>query len=108
MGVVEAHQGSMRPVLSCLQDMEEKRGLCFHDTAMKIAVYDTSWLRNVQYDLDGGVQAMESKEPTEVIQEFIAQHQSQAATPAPLVLQSYSQLAADLGTKVESAWSSSG
>jgi len=74
----DVHGRQMGNVLAALQDMEEKRALCFRDAAMKIAVYDTSWLRNVQYDLDSSVQTIESSDAADEIQEFIKQHRTLA------------------------------
>jgi len=74
----DVHGRQMGNVLAALQDMEEKRALCFRDAAMKIAVYDTSWLRNVQYDLDSSVQTVEASDATDEIQEFIRQHRTSA------------------------------
>ncbi|CAJ1372175.1 unnamed protein product [Effrenium voratum] len=56
---VELQEKQMTLVLDAAQDMEEKRAMCFKDAVMKIAVFDTSWLRNVQYDVDSCVQALE-------------------------------------------------
>jgi len=85
----ELHGRQMGLVLGALQDMEEKRALCFRDAAMKIAVYDTSWLRNMQYDLDSAVQAVESADTAAELQEFIRTHQSQAQPPSKLSAQAY-------------------
>ena len=48
---------------------------------MKIAVFDTSWLRNVQYDIDSGVQALEADD-VEELQSFMRQHRSEASRPS--------------------------
>merc|ERR1719221_1330183 len=45
---------------------------------MKLAVYDTSWLRNVQYDLDCAVKVVESGHAMDELQEFIRKHRSEA------------------------------
>lgn len=74
----DVHGRQMGNVLAALQDMEEKRASCFRDAAMKIAVYDTSWLRNVQYDLDSSVQTIEASDAMAEIQEFITQHRTTA------------------------------
>ncbi|CAE7249733.1 Tcte1 [Symbiodinium pilosum] len=49
----------MSHVLEVLQDMEDKRGRCLRDGLRKLAVYETSWLRNMQYDLEGAAKAAE-------------------------------------------------
>lgn len=96
----DLHRRQMGIVLNCLQDMEEKRALCFHDTAMKIAVYDTSWLRNVQYDLDSCVQAIEAQDACDGLQNFVSQHQSQAPPLSPLGVQPYWELSAITAQKI--------
>merc|ERR1719282_251387 len=80
--MTQIHERQMGHVLSALQDMEEKRARCFHDTAMKMAVYDTSWLRNVQYDLDSAVKAVEEVDNSADLQEFIKKHHTQAPSPS--------------------------
>jgi len=55
----------MPSVLAAMRDMEEKKGKCLRDGIMKLAVYETSWLRNLQYDLDTTVQAAEGANRSE-------------------------------------------
>jgi len=66
----------MPVVLTAFQDMEEKRARCLQDCLMKLAVYDTSWLRNLQYDIDAAVKATENADPEKDIKEFIKKHQA--------------------------------
>lgn len=68
--------GQMSQVLGTLQDMDEKRAKCLKDGLMKLAVYETSWLRNLQYDLEATVKASESADPYKDLQDFIQQNQS--------------------------------
>jgi len=70
------HERAMGNVLDTLQAMEEKRVRCFHDTAMKLAVYDVSWLRNMQYDLDAVVKTLENADGLQDLQDFIREHQT--------------------------------
>lgn len=62
-------------VLAALQDLEVKRGKCLKDGLMKLAVYETSWLRNLQYDLESSVKAAEGVDISKDLQTFIAAHQ---------------------------------
>mmetsp|Transcript_34147 Transcript_34147/g.107005 ORF Transcript_34147/g.107005 Transcript_34147/m.107005 type:complete len:771 (+) Transcript_34147:3-2315(+) len=64
-------------MLRALQEMDEKRARCLKDGLMKLAVYETSWLRNLQYDLEATVQASEGADPYTDLQDFIRQHRSQ-------------------------------
>lgn len=73
----ESHERLMGNVLDALQTMEEKRVSCFHDTAMKLAVYDVSWLRNMQYDLDAVVKTLENTDGIQELQEFIREHKTE-------------------------------
>jgi len=43
---------------------------------MKLAVYEMSWLRNLQYDLEGTVKAGEGADPIQDLQNFIRENQS--------------------------------
>lgn len=75
------HEQQMGQVFQALQDMEEKRALCLRDAMMKMAVFDTSWSRNVQYDLDSAVQAVEEVPPLDDLQSFILNNRSKAKRP---------------------------
>jgi len=86
----------MPHVLSTLQDMEEKRTTCLKDGLMKLAVYETSWLRNLQYDLEATVKAGETVDSYTDLQEFIRQHQSNAEpTTLQFTVQPFYQLGAE-------------
>lgn len=93
----------MRQILDALQDMEEKRGKCLRDAALKMAVYDTSWLRNMQYDLDSSVQAVESKDVMAEIQGFIREHQTQASPPSQTPMMAYWEIGGDMAQQSASA-----
>lgn len=65
------YEQQMPHILETLQDMEEKRGQCLRDGLRKLAVYDLSWLRNMQYELDATAKIAEETDPNEEIQQFI-------------------------------------
>eukprot|EP00434_Breviolum_minutum_P032499 symbB.v1.2.028739.t1/scaffold3013.1/size65374/9 len=79
---VELQEKQMALVLDAAQDMEEKRAMCFQDAVMKIAVFDTSWLRNVQYDIDSGVQALEDSDGFHDLQTFMRRNRTKATFPS--------------------------
>jgi hypothetical protein len=64
-------------ILNALQDMETKRSRCLRDCLMKLAVYETSWLRNLQYDIDATVKTIEASDPENDIQDFIKVSQAE-------------------------------
>jgi len=72
----DLHDRQMSQVLGALQEMEEKRAMCLRDAAMKLAVYETSWLRNVQYDLDAAVKSAEAADINTDLQKFIAENRT--------------------------------
>eukprot|EP00438_Fugacium_kawagutii_P006188 Skav232705 [mRNA] locus=scaffold3459:53606:55267:- [translate_table: standard] len=79
---VELQEKQMSLVLHAAQDMEEKRALCLQDAVMKIAVFDTSWLRNVQYDIDSGIQALEDSDGLEDLQAFMRENRTKNSFPS--------------------------
>eukprot|EP00928_Gymnodinium_smaydae_P088861 TRINITY_DN72902_c0_g1_i1.p1 TRINITY_DN72902_c0_g1~~TRINITY_DN72902_c0_g1_i1.p1 ORF type:complete len:649 (+),score=117.79 TRINITY_DN72902_c0_g1_i1:207-1949(+) len=103
--VASLHERQMSLVMGALQDMEEKRALCFRDTAMKMAVYETSWLRNVQYDLDNSVKTVEASDAVEDLQEFIRRNRSKVPRPETMTMRPYwdillTSVVAELGSSV--------
>mmetsp|Transcript_27158 Transcript_27158/g.49440 ORF Transcript_27158/g.49440 Transcript_27158/m.49440 type:complete len:644 (+) Transcript_27158:72-2003(+) len=90
------HERQMGHVLGALQDMEEKRANCFKDSAMKMAVFDVSWLRNMQYDLEGAVKGIEDGDGVADVQKYIKQHQTAAPRPSLVRQQSYWEIAATI------------
>mmetsp|Transcript_66090 Transcript_66090/g.119007 ORF Transcript_66090/g.119007 Transcript_66090/m.119007 type:complete len:712 (+) Transcript_66090:82-2217(+) len=66
------YEQQMSEVLLALQDMEEKRAKCLRDGLRKLAVYEMSWLRNLQYDLEGAAKAAEDSDAVAELQQFIA------------------------------------
>ncbi|CAE8677863.1 unnamed protein product [Polarella glacialis] len=96
---VDVQERQMSLVLNALQDMEEKRALSLRDAFMKIAVFDTSWLRNVQYDLDSAVQAIEQRDAVEELQDFIREHRSQAPPPCRQIARPHWEIATGSGRR---------
>lgn len=64
-------------ILAALQDMELKRANCVRDCLTKLAVYETSWLRNLQYDIDATVKAAEVSDADKDLQEFIRKNKAE-------------------------------
>eukprot|EP00929_Paragymnodinium_shiwhaense_P090172 TRINITY_DN50361_c0_g1_i1.p1 TRINITY_DN50361_c0_g1~~TRINITY_DN50361_c0_g1_i1.p1 ORF type:complete len:706 (-),score=166.56 TRINITY_DN50361_c0_g1_i1:119-2236(-) len=58
-------------VLQTLQDMDENCTLCLKDGLRKLAVYETSWLRNLQYDLEASAKCAEDADPDADLQTFL-------------------------------------
>lgn len=69
-------------IFAAMQEMEMKRAICLRDCLMKLAVYETSWLRNLQYDIDATVTAAEVSDPGKDLQEFIRKNQADGGPPA--------------------------
>jgi len=90
---VDLQEQKMAAVFGALQDMEEKRSLCFRDAFMKLAVYETSFLHNVQYDLDNAVKSIQSKEVHADLQTFIQKNQSPSTVLASETIKPFSEIA---------------
>eukprot|EP00747_Dinoflagellata_sp_TGD_P181751 gnl/TRDRNA2_/TRDRNA2_35688_c0_seq1.p1 gnl/TRDRNA2_/TRDRNA2_35688_c0~~gnl/TRDRNA2_/TRDRNA2_35688_c0_seq1.p1 ORF type:complete len:736 (-),score=165.72 gnl/TRDRNA2_/TRDRNA2_35688_c0_seq1:187-2394(-) len=71
----------MPTILDTLQEMEDKRSKCIKDGLRKLAVYEASWLRNLQYDLESTASSAINADPERDLQEFIRRQQGQS-TPA--------------------------
>jgi len=93
----DIHLPGMSNVLAALQEMDEKRARCLHDAAMKLAVYETSWLRNVQYDLDATVKIIEGFDASAGLQDFIRRSRSSAPPPGRVAPRRFFELAAGAG-----------
>lgn len=75
----------MRVILRSLEDMDKKRMACFKDALRKFMVYQTSWLRNIQYDLDITITAIEELNEEEETKEFVERNQlALGVAPKPL------------------------
>jgi len=79
----QQYVGHLPLMLEALQDMELKKASCFSDAVKKLVVYETSWLRNLQYDLDAMIKISDIINPEKDHEHFV---QSQLAKPdaAPL------------------------
>ncbi|CAK9081439.1 unnamed protein product [Durusdinium trenchii] len=67
-------------------DLQEKQMAAVLDAAQALSqqvvgVFDTSWLRNVQYDIDSGVQALEDSDSLQDLQAFMQRNRSKVAFP---------------------------
>jgi len=81
-------------IFEAMQDMEMKRAKCLRDGLMKLAVYETSWLRNLQYDIEATVKAAEVANPSKDLQDFIQRHKAeeQQSRPAHLAPKPFYEL----------------
>jgi len=68
---VELYEAHLPTVLNKLQEMEEKRHLCLRDGLRKMAVYEVSWLRNMQYDIEATAKSSEDADPEKDLQTFL-------------------------------------
>eukprot|EP00435_Cladocopium_sp_Y103_P039209 s1779_g10.t1 len=57
-----------------------RRGQCLRDCLRKLAVYETSWLRNMQYDLEGVAKAAEDCDAVRELQNFIETSNKEVST----------------------------
>ncbi|CAD7932637.1 unnamed protein product [Amoebophrya sp. A25] len=67
----EVYRAQMAAILDALQDMEEKKLQCFRDASMRLLVYNTSCIRNVQYDIEGIFKSCEDVDSVKDVQNFI-------------------------------------
>jgi len=67
------YDGHLPFMLDALQDMESKKGSCFRDALKKVVVYETSWLRNMQYDIDAMIKIADAIDPETDFQKFVQQ-----------------------------------
>eukprot|EP00403_Amphidinium_massartii_P004062 CAMPEP_0178376254 /NCGR_PEP_ID=MMETSP0689_2-20121128/3307_1 /TAXON_ID=160604 /ORGANISM="Amphidinium massartii, Strain CS-259" /LENGTH=609 /DNA_ID=CAMNT_0019996269 /DNA_START=1 /DNA_END=1830 /DNA_ORIENTATION=+ len=78
---VEEQQRKMGHVLHTMQMMEEMRGRCCQDTIGKLVVYETSWVRNVQYDLNSVIATNNDYDPQAELQKYIRENQTSKPYP---------------------------
>jgi hypothetical protein len=74
----------MPPILEKVQDMEEKRLECIKDVLMKLSVFEHSWLRNLQYDLESMVKATQNLSSSQDVQGFLRTNGHVHVAPAPV------------------------
>eukprot|EP00928_Gymnodinium_smaydae_P055543 TRINITY_DN3905_c0_g1_i1.p1 TRINITY_DN3905_c0_g1~~TRINITY_DN3905_c0_g1_i1.p1 ORF type:complete len:743 (+),score=166.50 TRINITY_DN3905_c0_g1_i1:51-2231(+) len=78
--VYNAHMPS---VLQALQEIEERSQLCLRDGLRKLAVYEMSWLRNMEYDVAATVKTSEEADPEADLQEFLRESWDAQGQRAP-------------------------
>jgi len=79
----------MPSVFTALQELEEKKALCMKDGLMKLIVYETSWLRNMQYDIDAIIKSNEGIDAAADVQRFIKLHEGQRKATSQLAPQAF-------------------
>ncbi|CAA9988069.1 conserved Plasmodium protein, unknown function [Plasmodium knowlesi strain H] len=60
----------MKSILYSLESMDYKRISCIKDNVMKYLIFFTSYIRNVQYDLNGCIDVFKDVDPSREIEEF--------------------------------------
>mmetsp|Transcript_34537 Transcript_34537/g.77501 ORF Transcript_34537/g.77501 Transcript_34537/m.77501 type:complete len:646 (-) Transcript_34537:17-1954(-) len=65
-------------ILQTLREMDEKREKCVRDCLMKLCVYEASWLRNLQYDLEAAMKTAEVANAEEDVKQV---YESQPVPP---------------------------
>lgn len=75
-------------ILTAMQEVEERSAHCLRDGLRKLSVYEMSWLRNMQYDLEATVKAAESADPGGDLQDFLRQSWKEHGQLAPSEVQS--------------------
>lgn len=95
----QTHRKKLSVILQSLQDMEEKRMLCFRDALRKVAVYQAAFLRNLQYELDQTIKQVEAIDPQADIQEFLGKYQAPPRTSSEVTIkpQSWTDLERTFG-----------
>lgn len=76
------YEQQMPTIQATLQDMQEKRTTCLREGLRKLAVYEMSCLRNLEYDLQAAFKAVEDSDPHKDLEDFIKRHQSESQEPA--------------------------
>eukprot|EP00392_Amoebophrya_sp_AT5.2_P013157 g13270.t1 len=72
----KVYHTQMNAILDASQDMEEKKLQCFRDACMRLLVYETSWARNLQYDIEGIFKTCEDVDPSGDLQALIKRKMS--------------------------------
>jgi len=95
------YDGQMTHVLHALQEMDQKRDQCIADAMMKLSIFQTSWLRNLQYDTNTTNDACQKADVYADLQDFIKQHTSQVRRQealTKLMPQPFFRIASDGGS----------
>eukprot|EP00923_Selenidium_pygospionis_P038473 GHVN01067080.1.p1 GENE.GHVN01067080.1~~GHVN01067080.1.p1 ORF type:complete len:1210 (+),score=253.28 GHVN01067080.1:143-3772(+) len=74
------HRKHVGAILVSLHDMDIKRISCQRDALMKFSIFQSAYLRSVQYEQDALIQAVERMNPASEVAEFVA---NQRLTPTP-------------------------
>ncbi|CAG9319027.1 unnamed protein product [Blepharisma stoltei] len=80
---------TMAMVLEVYQNQEEQRLESMKDALRKLVVYEASYIRNIQYDIDSLAKAMESINPIVDLKEFIDDNVSENPKAFKYVFQPY-------------------
>ncbi|EEA04903.1 uncharacterized protein CMU_039720 [Cryptosporidium muris RN66] len=67
----EFYEAETKKVLNILESMDSKRLLCLRDVFMKTIIYDMSYIRNLQYDSDNVIKALEAIDISSDMQEYV-------------------------------------
>merc|ERR1719362_2732886 len=81
--------------------MDQKRDQCIADAMMKLSIFQTSWLRNLQYDTNTTNDACQKADVYADLQDFIKQHTSQVRRQealTKLMPQPFFRIASDGGS----------
>jgi hypothetical protein len=79
----------MSKILEVYQKQEEQRLEMMKDSLRKLVVYETSYLRNLQYDIDNLARAMESINIKSDIKQFVDENSSPNEKNSMLVFEPY-------------------
>jgi hypothetical protein len=80
----------MSKILEVYQKQEEQRLETMKDCLRKLVIYETSYLRNLQYDIDNLAKAIESVNCRSDIQQFIDENSSSSTKNLKFEFESYS------------------
>eukprot|EP00357_Protocruzia_adherens_P016300 CAMPEP_0115042218 /NCGR_PEP_ID=MMETSP0216-20121206/46140_1 /TAXON_ID=223996 /ORGANISM="Protocruzia adherens, Strain Boccale" /LENGTH=747 /DNA_ID=CAMNT_0002424301 /DNA_START=393 /DNA_END=2632 /DNA_ORIENTATION=- len=83
------YQESMKVILQGLQDHDMARMEAIKDSLKKLIIYETSALKNIQYDIEDTFSTMEGICPEVDIKQFIDEHVSGDQPPEELVFKNY-------------------
>lgn len=85
----EKYTDFMSKILEVYQKQEEQRLDTMKDCLRKLVIYETSYLRNLQYDIDNLARAVESVNCKSDIKQFIDENSSAAPRNLKLEFESY-------------------
>lgn len=88
-GFKDKYTDFMGKILEVYQKQEEQRLEIMKDSLRKLVVYETSYLRNLQYDIDNLARAMESVNIKSDIKQFVDEHASANEKNSKLVFEAF-------------------